>query len=379
MSKSQSPFDFRTFMKGIYPLFDGTYFEFNGKGYNVSRHNDDLWFKMVKEHNRANLIDPTIAFGICFCIAYQDAYKTPVSEKIFSGSKIEVAFPVPKNVQDFFKYRIPLQLDKEAESLTSKLQDLSSKITELKALLANSLEYQQELVVDVNELQIGLSDLQLKFNKADQRVRVLRNLMAATIEATSLFEIDVVVLESKFFSVLQDCETNLRFYSGQVRDLKVFISGKEKMLSEQCAAIATIETNLRQKLTKQKETESDLRKTQKEIFQELSRFEGDVLPHQLLKYVEESRLYSNKQQAAMVLAKHFKQIADRNFVGSRIKSAPTNCSICDFSKPNYFTFGCGHGHFCKSCVSQLSTCPICRASITSVSPLDLFDRKLFMQ
>ena len=382
------PPDFRTFMLEIDKNFNGTSFattcpDGQVRPFNVSQcANFHYYNAVVAKYKDANKFDHCIKLDIPFFIAYHDAMCEKMKE-IFGGSKIGVAFPVPKNVQDFFKYRTVLQSDQKAESLTSKLQDLSSEITELKALLANSLDYRQELVADVDELRRGLSYLQSKFNEADQRVRVLRNLMAANSEAISLFGRELAVLQPDFSSVLQDCETNLRIYSGQVRALKVPISGKEKMLSEQCAAIATIETNLRQKLTKQKETESDLRKTQKEIFQELSRFEGDVLPHQLLKYVEESRLYSNKQQAAMVLANHIKSLAARCFVGSRIESAPTACFICRYRKPEYFVFSCGHGPFCDMCVTRLesasNTCPTCRQPITSHKPLDLFDRKLFMQ
>jgi len=382
MSDKQPPPDFWDFMRGIYPLFAGTYFIFNEKGYNVSRRNDELWIKMLKEHERAKSIDDTIAFDIPFCIAYQNAFNTLVCEEIF-GWSVKEAFHVPKNVQDFFKYRTVLQSDQKAGVLSSGLQDLSSKITELKALLERSLDYQQQLVAEVEQFRRDLSDLGSKFQEADKRVKALTNLMNATREVKSLFGRDLAVLQPDFFPVAQDCEKNLRIYSDQMRNLKAHMSGKDMMLSEQSAAIAQIDANLRALYLKQREAESNLRGTRKEIFQELSRFEGDVLPHQLLKYVEESRLHSNKQEAAIVLANHFKKFADRSFAGSRIESAPTACSICDHSKPNYFMFSCGHGPFCDTCVSRLksisNTCPTCRQPITSHKPLDLFARRLFMQ
>ena len=240
MSGIQPPPNFWTFMSTIYVKFNGTYFEFNGKPYNVSRHNDELWNEMLKEHKLAESIDPTIAFDIPFCIGYQKAFLTPVSQIIF-GCFIEVAFPVPKNVQDFFKYRTVLQSDQKAGLLSSQLQDLSSKITELEALLARSLDYQQQLVAEVEQLRRDLSDLGSEFQEADKRVKALTNLMNATCEVKSLLGEALAVLQPNFFPVAQDCENKLRIYSDQMRDLKAHISGKDRMLSEQSAAIATIE------------------------------------------------------------------------------------------------------------------------------------------
>jgi len=378
MSELPFTFDFRTFMESQYPSFEGTFFTVNGKKYSISRQNNALWNSILKEYRTAVLIDFTLILDIPFCIAYQVTHNTPENQQLF-GFDIRVAFPIPKNVQDYFKFRTVLQLDQKASSHSSRLQDLSSQIAQLKALLASSLDYRQELVADIDELRRDLSDLQSEFNKANKRVSVLRNLMGANSEANSLFGRELAVLQPDFSSVLQDCETNLRIYSGQVRALRELISGKENMLSEQCAAIATIETNLRKHVVEQNETESALHSMQIEIFQELSKFGQDDLPHQLLKYVEESRLLSNKQQAASVLAKHFKKIADRNFVGSRIKSAPTKCPICVACKPNYFMLNCGHGAFCDECIPRfMGKCPNCRAPITSVNPFNLFDRKLFM-
>jgi hypothetical protein len=291
---SDIPPDFRTFMTGICPSFNGTSFIYNGKRLNVSRHNNALWEKMLKEYESANLSDPTIVFDIPFCIAYQNAFKTRVSEEIF-GCNVKGAFPVPENVHNFFKYRTVLQSDQKAELLLSQLQDLSSQITELEDLLARTFDNQQQLVTEVEELRKDFSELLLKFQEADKRVKALTNLMNGTREVNSLFGEELTVLLPNFFSVAQVCEREARIYSDQIRVLKEHISGKDRILSEQSAAIAAIQTNLRHKRMKQRETESDLRKTQNEIYQELSKFEGDVLPHQLLKYVEESRLHSNKK------------------------------------------------------------------------------------
>ena len=195
---------------------------------------------MKQEYRTAVLIDPTIILDIPFCIAYQVTHKTPDSQQLF-GFDIRVAFPVPKNVQDYFKFRTVLQLDQKASSHSSRLQDLSPQIAQLKALLANSLDYRQELVADVDELRRGLSDLGSEFQEADKRVKALTNLMNATCEVKSLLGEALAVLQPNFFPVAQDCENKLRIYSDQMRDLKAHISGKDRMLSEQSAAIATIE------------------------------------------------------------------------------------------------------------------------------------------
>jgi len=319
------------FISGLTKSFNGTAFSYtfpDGKvqQFNVSRHNPELFEKIIESYKDATSFDSTIIFGIPFCLAYQVKHKTKDQEKIF-GREVSVAFPVPKNVQDYFKFRTVLQLDQKASLHSSKLEDLSSQIAQLKALLASSLDYRQVLVADVDELRRGLSDLQSKFNEADQQVRVLGNLMAANSEAISLFGKKLAVLQPDFSSVLQDCESKLRIYTEQVRALIELISGKEKMLSEQCAAIATIETNLRKKVVEQNETESALRSMQMEIFQELSKFRQDVLPHQLLKYVEELRLQEKMQQAALILAAYVRKVSAKNFVDARNESFKM-CSIC---------------------------------------------------
>ena len=98
-----------TFMKSIDSSFRGTFFTVNEKIYSISRQNNEFWYLIKQEHRTAVLIDPTIILDISFCIAYQDAFKTPVSQQLF-GFDIRMAFPVPKNVQDYFKFRTVLQL-----------------------------------------------------------------------------------------------------------------------------------------------------------------------------------------------------------------------------------------------------------------------------
>jgi hypothetical protein len=371
--------NFDAFMRNIDPKFTGTPFEFKGKKFNVSRHNDDLWFMMSEKYKDAYEFDPTIAFGIPFCIGYQNAMHTPDGKKIFGRCIVE-AFPVPKNVQEYFKFCTVLQLDKKAESLASKLQDLSSQIRELKALLSRSLDYLQQLVAEVEQHRRDLAEIQPKFKEADQRVKALTNLMNASHEVKSLLGRDLTVLQPDFFPVVHDCEKELKIYSEQVGAKKALISGKDNMVSEQRGAIASIEANLRAQVQKKKETESALLDTRQKIFQELSSFERDVLPRQLHKYVEELHLHTNMQQAALVLAKHFKKVSIRNFVSSRIQSEPTECSICCHSHPNYFVLQCGHGAFCSICIANLKkttgTCPQCRSMIQSSGmPLNIFDKK----
>ncbi len=106
----------------------------------------------------------------------------------------------------------------------------------------------------------------------------------------------------------------------------------------------------------------------------------DSLPATLTKYVQEFRIHLNVQQAASTLAKHFKKVSDKSFVGSRNESAPKECSMCCFTKEDYFVLSCSHGAFCEGCISRFSNCPICRKMITSTKSisLNLFDKKLFI-
>ena len=369
--------NFSAFMRTIDSKFTGTPFEFKGKKYNVSRHNDELWSKISEAYKYARMNDPTIAFGIPFCIGYQNAMHTPDSQKIF-GRCIGEEFPVPKNVQEYFKFCTVLQLDKKAESLTSTLKSVNSAIFESNVCLGSSNSYLLELLADVEQLHRDFAEIQSKFDEADQRAKALTNLEEASRKVSSLFGSDLDVLQPEFFSVKKDCENRIKIFSDQICALKALISDKDRMVFDQRHGIAQIEGNLRAQVQKKKETESALLDTRQKIFQELSSFERDVLPRQLHKYVEESRLHLNMQQAALVLEKHLKKISIRNFVSSRIQSEPTKCSICVTSKANYFVLNCGHGAFCSDCILQFKTCPNCRTKNISPSmPLNIFDKKHF--
>lgn len=379
--------DLWSFMRSYDPDFDGTSFSItlpNGKleTFYLSRFNYELWDKIKEEYRKAVLIDSTIHLDIPFCIAYQEKYIPPTEYKqsIIFGWKISVWFPVPQNVQNFFKFCTALDLDQKVNSLSSNLQRSASEITDLEALIDRSKEYLKELVAEVDQHRSDLAELKSNFQEADQWVKALTNLLDASRKVTSLLERDLVVLRPDFFSVAEDCERRSRIYSDQIRALQALISQKDRMVFDQSQAIAQIEANLRALYLKQRETESAIRQTRKEIFQELSKFGDDVLPHQLCKYVEESRLHLNKQKAALILASYLRKVSDRNFVGSRIESAPTMCSICCTSQPNYFMLGCGHGAYCVECIKKFANrCPSCKSSITFVKPLDLFAKKLFMQ
>lgn len=376
--------DLWSFMKSYDPNFNGTSFSItlpNGKlnTFYLSRCNYELWDKMKEEYRKAVLIDSTIRLDIPFCIAYQEKYKTPDQSIIF-GWKISVWFPVPQNVQNFFKFCTALDLDQKAESLSSKLQSLSSQITEKNELIRLGQDYLRQLVADVDQLRSDLAELKSNHSEADQRVKSLTTLLDSSCKVSSLFGRDLAVLQPDFYPLAEECERRLRIYSDQIRALQELIAQKDRMVFDQSQTIALVEAKLGALYLKQRETESAIRDTRKDIFQELFKFGDDVLPHQLRKYVEESRLHLNKQKAAITLASYLKKVSARNFVGSRLKLAPRECSICSTSQPNYFMLGCGHGAYCAGCISRFATaCPACRNPITSVNPLDLFAKKLFMQ
>ena len=378
MSDIPPPPNFWNFMYKLDPNFNGTAFCFNGKRLNVSRINYVLWDKIVKEYECAKSIVPTIAFGIPFCIAYQNALQTPDSQKIF-GYNIGVAFPVPENVQDFFRYRTVLYSDQKAGLLTSKLQDLSSQIRELNDRLASSKSYLLELVAEVEQLRRDLAYIQSKFHEADERVSALTNLMNATNEVKSLFGRDLAVLQPEFFSEMQAFECRRKIFSEQMQSLENHISIKDRMVLDQREGIALFEASLRAQAQAQRENESALLTTRQKIFQELSKLELDSLPPTLTKYVEELRLHTNMQQAALVLAKHVKKVSDRRFVDSR-KDAIKECSICCSTKADYLVLGCFHA-FCSDCTPKFNKiCPKCRKQITSTKSLslNLFDKQIFI-
>lgn len=367
------------FLSDIDNKFDGTTFWFNGQRFNISRINDELWNRIIDEYERAKSIVPTITFGIPFCIAYQNAFKTPDCKKIF-GSKIKVAFPVPKNVEDYFQICTVLQLDKNAQLLTSKLQSANSAISELNDCLGTSKAYLLELLSEFEKLRRDLAEIKSKIHEASEQLTALTKLEEASREVSSLFGSDLVVLKPDFFSIKNAFECSLRIFSEKMPALENDLLEKDRMVSDQREVIASIEANLRAQARKIKETESEFRETKQKIFCELSKHELKNLPHQLHKYVDELRIHTNMKQAASVLAKHIKQVSDRSFVGSRIESAPKECSICCESKPNYFMLNCGHAAYCAECIAKLAkVCPVCRKQITSHKPLDLFDKTLFMQ
>jgi len=379
------PSNFWTFMKSRYPEFNGTSFSVTSsdgtvKSFNVSQcARDDYWNELIENYRNAFRCDKTIVLDIPFCIAYHNAMQKEKKE-IF-GWEISRAFPVPKNVEDFFKFRTVLELDKKAESLSSKLQISASQITEKNELIRLGQNYLREkLVPEVDQLRSNLAELKSNHSEADQRVKSLTTLLDSSCKVSSLFGRDLAVLQPDFFPLAEDCERRLRIYSDQIRALQELIAQKDRMVFDQSQAIKQIEANLRELYIKQRETESAIRDTRKDIFQELSKFGDDVLPHQLHKYVEESRLHLNKQKAAITLASHLKKVSARNFMGSRLKLAPKECSICSTSQPNYFMLGCGHGAYCAECIRRfVKVCPSCRKPITSVNPLDLFAKKLFLQ
>jgi prefoldin subunit 5 len=369
--------NFSAFMRTIDSKFTGTPFEFKGKKYNVSRHNDELWSKISEAYKYARMNDPTIVFGIPFCIGYQNAMHTPDSQKIF-GRCIGEEFPVPKNVQEYFKFCTVLQLDKKAESLASTLNSVNSAIFESNVCLGSSNSYLQELLADVEQLQRDFAEIQSKFDEADQRAKALTNLEEASRKVSSLFGSVLAVLQPEFFSVKQDCENSIKIFSDQICALKALISDKDKMVFDQRHGIAQIEGNLRAQVQKKKETESALHGTKQQIFCELSKLESCSLPPTISKYVEESRLHTNMQQAALVLEKHLGEISMGNFESSRNRSEPTECSLCVTSKENYFVLNCGHGAFCSDCISKFNKCPNCRTPFKfPLKPLNIFDKKHF--
>jgi DNA repair exonuclease SbcCD ATPase subunit len=378
---------FREFIEDISEEFDGTSFQItcpDGKvrRFNVSQCANGLyWDDVTKKFEEAKKYDSSIKLDIPFCIAYHVEIQPNHVKEVF-GWKIQIYFPVPQNVQKFFKYRTVLQLDKKAKSLTLELQSENSAISELNNRLGSSKSYLLELIAEVEQFRRDLAEIQSNFHKADEQLTALTNLEEASRKVSSLFRTELSVLRPEFFTVMQDCKKRLEIYSDQMCALKNHISGKDKMVSDQRDGVALIEANLRTQAQKQNETKSALLTTRQKIYQELSSFEGDDLPHQLRKYVEELRLHTNMQQAALVLAKHLKKLSDRSFVASRIESAPKECSICFDSNLNYFMLDCGHAPFCDICVSKLEsgsyTCPFCRTKCASHKSLGLFDSQLFL-
>jgi hypothetical protein len=381
--------NFWTFMHQIDNNFKGTSFEFTCPSgqvhkFNLSQCASELyWGDLTRKFKEARAHDKSIKLDIPFCIVYHTAIKSNVKE-VFGYSIqcfFKKHFPVPENVQKFFKYRTVLQLDKKAESLTLELQSFHSAISELNDRLGSSKSYLLELIAEVEQLRRDLADIQSNFHKEDEQLTALTNLEKASSKVSLLFGSDLAVLQPEFFSAIKASECRWKIFYEQVHALKALISVRDNKVSDQREGVALIEANLRTQAQKQNETESNLLETRQKIHQELSSFEGDDLPHQLRKYVEELRLHTNMQQAALVLAKHLKKLSDKRFVDSRIESALKECSICIGTNLNYFMLDCGHGPFCQDCILRLKNiCPHCRKQIISVKSLslNLFDRKLLM-
>jgi hypothetical protein len=197
---------------------------------------------------------------------------------------------------------------------------------------------------------------------------------------SSLFESDLAVLQPEFFSAIKAFECSRKIFFEQMHALENHISGKDRMVLDQREGIALIEARLRAQTQTQRENESALLTTRQKIFQELSKLELDSLPATLTKYVEELRVHMNVQQAASTLAAYVRKVSDRKFVDSR-KDAFKECSMCCFTKEDYFVLSCSHGAFCESCISRFcGNCPLCKKRITSKKSisLNLFDRKLFV-
>lgn len=380
------PRTFLSFMRQIDGEFNGTSFSYSfpsgTRKFNISYcPPSQYWDDVLEKHKEAMSYDTSIKLDIPFCIAYHSKMQKPKHVKEVFGFKIGEAFLVPPNVHYYFKFCTVFQLDKKAESLTSTLNSVNSAIFESNVCLGSSNSYLLELLADVEQLQRDFAEIQSKFDEADQRAKALTNLEEASRKVSSLFGSVLAVLQPEFFSVKQDCENSIKIFSDHICALKALISDKDRMVFDQRHGIAQIEGNLRAQVQKKKETESALHGTKQQIFCELSKLESYSLHPTISKYVDESRLHLNKQKAAKVLALHVKRIADRdflNFLRSRIKSAPTECSICRDSNPNYFVLQCGHGAYCSICISKFNKCPNCRTPFTfPLKPLNLFDRKHF--
>lgn len=385
MSVIPLPNNFRNFMYKVVQEFNGTSFDFTLPSGKVERFNVSYcpniryWIDLTNKFEEARQYNQSIQLDIPFCIGYHKEIQSGVKE-VF-GWNIKIHFPVPQNVQDFFKFRTVLQLDKDAQSLTSKLQTLQSAISELNDCLGSSKAYLLQLLTEVEQLRRDLAEIQSKFHEADERVRALTNLEEASRKVSSLFGSVLTVLQPEFFSEMQASECSRKIFFEQMSALENYLFEKDRMVLDQREGIASFEASLRAQSQTQRENESAFSKIKQQIFCELSKLELENLPPTFTKYVEEFTIHSKVQQAASTLAAYVHKVSARNFVDSR-KKAFEECSICFMKKPDYFVLSnCSHGAFCADCIARfMNRCPRCREQITSHKSisLNLFDKEIFI-